>query len=178
MFHVHLSALDLDFHPAAQPSRRRLQTLLTFLRDTEPSARPGRTAGSGPGVGRRSRAPLAGVRRPARGEARSEGAAILAAAAARLAKLLSDIRDRPPDRHADAAMTFPSYRGRYLPAMTLRRSGALPDKSWAPVILATGAIEQHGPHLPVAVDALMGQVWLSLALASLPAGPRAMSPRR
>ncbi|HXQ80916.1 MAG TPA: creatininase family protein [Opitutaceae bacterium] len=67
-------------------------------------------------------------------------------------------------------MNFPGYRDRYLPAMTLRRIGALPDKSWAPVILATGAIEQHGPHLPVAVDALMGQVWLSLALARLPAG--------
>jgi creatinine amidohydrolase len=67
-------------------------------------------------------------------------------------------------------MTFPPYRDRYLPAMTLRRIAALPDKDWAPVILATGAIEQHGPHLPVAVDALMGQVWLSLALARLPAG--------
>jgi creatinine amidohydrolase len=67
-------------------------------------------------------------------------------------------------------MTFPSYRERYLPAMTPRRIQALPDKAWAPVILATGAIEQHGPHLPVAVDALMGQVWLSLALARLPAG--------
>jgi creatinine amidohydrolase len=67
-------------------------------------------------------------------------------------------------------MNFPSYRDRYLPAMTLRRIRELPDKSWAPVILATGAIEQHGPHLPVAVDALMGQVWLSLALARLPAG--------
>lgn len=67
-------------------------------------------------------------------------------------------------------MTFPSYRDRYLPGMTLRRILALPDRSWAPVILATGAIEQHGPHLPLAVDALMGQVWLSLALARLPAG--------
>ncbi|HMD60623.1 MAG TPA: creatininase family protein [Opitutaceae bacterium] len=67
-------------------------------------------------------------------------------------------------------MNFPGYRDRYLPAMTLRRIRALPDKAWAPVILATGAIEQHGPHLPVAVDALMGQVWLSLALARLPAG--------
>ena len=54
--------------------------------------------------------------------------------------------------------------------MTARRIAALPDKAWAPVILATGAIEQHGPHLPVAVDALMGQVWLCLALARLPAG--------
>ncbi len=67
-------------------------------------------------------------------------------------------------------MNFPGYRDRYLPAMTLRRIRGLPDKSWAPVILATGAIEQHGPHLPVAVDALMGQAWLSLALARLPSG--------
>jgi creatinine amidohydrolase len=67
-------------------------------------------------------------------------------------------------------MTFPDYGGRYLPAMTLSRIRALPDKAWAPVILATGAIEQHGPHLAVAVDALMGQVWLSLALSRLPAG--------
>jgi creatinine amidohydrolase len=67
-------------------------------------------------------------------------------------------------------MNFLPYRDRYLPAMTRRRIGALPDKAWAPVILATGAIEQHGPHLPLAVDALMGQVWLSLALARLPAG--------
>jgi creatinine amidohydrolase len=54
--------------------------------------------------------------------------------------------------------------------MTPRQIAALPDKAWAPVILATGAIEQHGPHMPVAVDALMGQAWLSLALSRLPAG--------
>jgi creatinine amidohydrolase len=67
-------------------------------------------------------------------------------------------------------MMFPAYRERYLPAMTPRRIEALTDKEWAPVILATGAIEQHGPHLPVAVDALMGQVWLSLAISKLPEG--------
>ncbi|OHE82991.1 MAG: creatininase [Verrucomicrobia bacterium RIFCSPLOWO2_12_FULL_64_8] len=64
---------------------------------------------------------------------------------------------------------FPTYRERYLPAMTPARIAALPDKAWAPVIVATGAIEQHGPHLPVAVDALMGQIWLAAALARLPA---------
>ena len=37
-------------------------------------------------------------------------------------------------------MTFPSYRDRYLPAMTPGRIAALPDKAWAPVLLATGAI--------------------------------------
>ncbi len=64
---------------------------------------------------------------------------------------------------------FPSYRARYLPAMTARRIAALPDRAWAPVILATGAIEQHGPHLPVAVDSLLGQVWLHELSRRLPA---------
>ncbi len=63
---------------------------------------------------------------------------------------------------------FPAYRDRYLPAMTPRQIAALPDKAWAPVIITTGAIEQHGPHLPVAVDAFMGQVWLSRTLPLLP----------
>lgn len=63
----------------------------------------------------------------------------------------------------------PAYRDRYLPAMTLRQIEALPDKAWAPVIIATGAIEQHGPHLPVAVDSLLAQVWLERALPQLPA---------
>ncbi len=67
------------------------------------------------------------------------------------------------------AEIFPSYRDRYLPAMTPRQIAALPDKAWAPVIIATGAIEQHGPHLPVAVDSFLAQVWLQRALPKLPA---------
>lgn len=66
--------------------------------------------------------------------------------------------------------TFPAYRSRYLPALTPEEIAALPDKAWAPVILTTGAIEQHGPHLPVAVDALMGQAWLERLIPRLPAG--------
>ena len=65
---------------------------------------------------------------------------------------------------------FPSYRQRYLPAMTRARIAALPDKAWAPVVLATGAIEQHGPHLPVAVDSLLGQVWVSELVKNLAPG--------
>lgn len=65
---------------------------------------------------------------------------------------------------------FPSYRQRYLPAMTRQQIAALPDKAWAPVIIVAGAIEQHGPHLPVAVDSLTGQVWLNRLLPKLPAG--------
>jgi creatinine amidohydrolase len=64
--------------------------------------------------------------------------------------------------------TFPQYRTRYLTAMTPRRIAALTDKRWAPVIIVTGAIEQHGPHLPVAVDSFLGQIWLEDALPRLP----------
>ncbi len=64
--------------------------------------------------------------------------------------------------------SHPSYRSRYLPAMTASAIAALPDKAQALVILPTGAIEQHGPQLPVGVDALMGQAWLNEALPLLP----------
>jgi creatinine amidohydrolase len=63
-----------------------------------------------------------------------------------------------------------AYVDRYLGAMTPRRIATLPDKAWAPVILSTAAIEQHGPHLPVQVDALMGEVWMSEIAARLPEG--------
>jgi creatinine amidohydrolase len=53
--------------------------------------------------------------------------------------------------------------------MTPHQIAALPDKAWAPVIVVTGASEQHGPHLPVAVDSFLGQVWLDRALPKLPA---------
>ena len=63
--------------------------------------------------------------------------------------------------------SFPSYRSRCLTAMTPRQIAGLADKKWAPVIIVTGAIEQHGPHLPVAVDSFLGQVWLEVALPKL-----------
>lgn len=72
-------------------------------------------------------------------------------------------------------LSYPAYRERYLPAMTLAQIAALPDKARTPVIVTTGAIEQHGPHLPVAVDALMGQVWLTRIFAALPADVRALA---
>lgn len=59
------------------------------------------------------------------------------------------------------------YRSRYLPSMSLAEIAALPDKDWAPVILVMGAIEQHGPQLPVAVDAFLGEAMVTLALERL-----------
>jgi creatinine amidohydrolase len=67
-------------------------------------------------------------------------------------------------------VVFPRYRSRYLPAMTASQIASLPDRAWAPVIVPVGAIEQHGPHLPVAVDSYLAQVWLEQLLPKLPAG--------
>jgi creatinine amidohydrolase len=70
-------------------------------------------------------------------------------------------------------MIFPSYRNRYLPALTLKQIHAIPDKEITPIIIPTGAIEQHGPQLPVAVDAFLGQVWVSRLCEALPPSVRA-----
>jgi creatinine amidohydrolase len=66
------------------------------------------------------------------------------------------------------ASPFPSYRDRYLPAFSVSRIQSLSDREWAPVIIGTGAIEQHGPHLPVAVDSFLGEVGISRIMAGLP----------
>ena len=95
MFHIHLSALELDLHPVRSRSRRRVQTLLTALYGREPEAPEGAAPATRAAWGDESVSALAGT--PATlGEAQGEGAAILAAAAGRLAKLISDITDREP----------------------------------------------------------------------------------
>jgi len=69
---------------------------------------------------------------------------------------------------AARAPSFPrSCRSHYLPALTAAELAALPNKRRALVIIPTGAIEQHGPHLPVGVDAILGQAWLAHALPKL-----------
>lgn len=64
---------------------------------------------------------------------------------------------------------WPTYRNRYLPAFSRAALQALPAKDRALVIIPTGAVEQHGPHLPVGVDAILGQAYLDVALPLLPA---------
>ncbi|MGF1530523.1 MAG: creatininase family protein [Puniceicoccaceae bacterium] len=66
-------------------------------------------------------------------------------------------------------MDWPRYWDRYLPAMRQREIDSIPEKDRAVVILTTGAIEQHGPHLPVGVDAFLGQMFLDAALPKLSA---------
>jgi creatinine amidohydrolase len=67
-------------------------------------------------------------------------------------------------------MMYPTYRDKYLPALTLKQVRAIPEKESALVIIPVGAVEQHGPHLPVGVDSLIGQARLDRALPLLPDG--------
>ncbi|MGA2446423.1 MAG: creatininase family protein [Opitutaceae bacterium] len=99
--------------------------------------------------------------------------------ASHLAELLAEIRQHlappvaspaidPSVLHVPPPAIFPAYRSRYLPALSSAQLTALPAKKRPLVIVPTASIEQHGPHLPVGVDAILGQALLSAALAKLP----------
>jgi creatinine amidohydrolase/Fe(II)-dependent formamide hydrolase-like protein len=68
---------------------------------------------------------------------------------------------------------FTRYEGvaweeRFLPRLTSQQIRELP-KDKALVILPIGAVEQHGPHLPVLTDTLIGEATLTRAFERLPA---------
>jgi creatinine amidohydrolase/Fe(II)-dependent formamide hydrolase-like protein len=96
MFQVHLSAIDLDFHPVRSRSRRKLQTLITALTGAAPE--PAEFSPPEPVEVRWAEETVTPLPGPAAtvAEAQTDGPAILASSAARLAKLLSDIRERAP----------------------------------------------------------------------------------
>jgi creatinine amidohydrolase len=65
----------------------------------------------------------------------------------------------------------PVPRERYLPYLTSTDVEALP-KSDAAVILPVASLEQHGPHLPIVSDTLIGQALLGRALERAPRDAR------
>jgi len=172
-FFVHLGALGCDFHPATDGrASARAATAHVLGRAPALVTRPAdvRDPGFRPGAWFQPE-PLNG---PV-----TDGADAVARAGGHLHRLLREIATRgaallpapAPVRSEPAAPWPPVYRdSHYLPALTRDELEALPDKARALVILPTGAIEQHGPHLPVGVDALLGQAWLAHALPKLPAG--------
>jgi creatinine amidohydrolase len=183
---INLSGLALDFHPASD-RRAHVQALAAHLlgeKNLTPT-RPGDIADATFRPGQfRQPSPLAL-------DASLDGASLLRDASHHLARLLSEIDARAPLGRTDhrspknipapaatlSATTahFPAaYRDRYLPALTRNALEALPDKARTLVIIPTGAIEQHGHHLPVGVDAILGQAWLAHALPKLPATARVL----
>ncbi|MBB6732032.1 creatininase family protein [Cohnella zeiphila] len=59
-----------------------------------------------------------------------------------------------------------AWEERFLPRLTSKQIRELP-KDNALVILPIGAVEQHGPHLPVMTDALIGEATLTRAMELL-----------
>lgn len=57
---------------------------------------------------------------------------------------------------------------RYFPYLTWKEIEQMPDKENAVIIQPVGAIEQHGPHLPLAVDSAISLGVLGKALEQLP----------
>jgi creatinine amidohydrolase len=62
---------------------------------------------------------------------------------------------------------------RFLPYLSWTEIDALPDRGNTVIVLPVGAIEQHGPHLPCAVDSVISAGVLGRALAKLPDAVRA-----
>ena len=62
---------------------------------------------------------------------------------------------------------------RFLPYLSWTEIDELEDKANTVIVLPVGAIEQHGPHLPCAVDRVISAGVLGKALEKLPAAVRA-----
>ena len=62
---------------------------------------------------------------------------------------------------------------RFLPYLTWTEIAALPDRENTVIVLPVGAIEQHGPHLPCAVDSVISGGVMGKALERLPEEVRA-----
>jgi creatinine amidohydrolase len=62
---------------------------------------------------------------------------------------------------------------RFLPYLCWTEIYALPGREDTVIVLRVGAIEQHGPHLPCAVDSVISAGVLGHALAKLPGEVRA-----
>lgn len=177
-FVINLSGLDLDFHPSSR-SRARLQAIASFLLHLAPAPviRPGRVLDEDFRPGQWLQPP------PCVPDETVACDPELAAAGHRLARLLQEVRSKAhlgvrtnpgqapappqatlPDPILSNRRVWPDHRPFYLPHLTVDAISALPDKDHSLVLIPTGAIEQHGHHLPVGVDAILGQAWLNAAL--------------
>ncbi|EIP97619.1 uncharacterized protein, putative amidase [Opitutaceae bacterium TAV1] len=190
VYRLHLSALGLDFHPAAPAAdRAAAQALASALRHTPPApvTRPGdvRDATFRPGCFLQP-PPL-----PADALPGADADSLFASAASRFASFLAEClapspspslaSSSPSGSAIPAHFKLPAATSpfpRFLPSLTRDELEAIPaaDRARGVVILPTGAIEQHGPHLPVGTDALIGQALLARALGHL--FPSASSPSR
>jgi len=164
------AGIGLGFHPT-DPHRAKTQATVAWLARVTPESSPVdsdiRDADFRPGrYAQPTFVPF---------DSSLDGAALLISAADQLASLLCEISAHHgmnarmaanPASIVEAA-ACPAYRTRYLGAFTTRKIAELPFKENALVIIPTGAIEQHGHHLPLGTDAMLGQLLLAHALPKL-----------
>ncbi len=185
-YRIHLGSLGLDFHPAAPEAQRlAIQALGAGLLGFHPLPSAPREASDvdfRPGKWAHPPPLPSGLVSPERA---AEAETLRAQTAERLARLLVEAAwhgrghaplSNPasaPAASRPASEPPPLWRpfgARYLGGLhreALRQAAHRPNTL---VILPTGAIEQHGPHLPVGVDAILGQGLLSRALAQISPG--------
>jgi creatinine amidohydrolase len=176
-FIINSGALGFDFHPASD-RRGQAQAMVAHLlgKPIRTDNRPADVVDEDfrPGCFHQP-SPLAP-------DPSIKGAQVLEVAGQHLAKLLAEIHARAPLGSSDhqppavlknlqpsaSSIVFPErFRTRYLPALTRDELEELPHKERALVIIPTAAIEQHGHHLPLGVDAILGQAWLENILPRL-----------
>ncbi len=181
VYRVHLGALGLDFHPAAPLAQRlALQALAAGLLDLRPLPSPAQESSDEnfrPGKWAHPPPLPAG---PIESDRAAEAASLRAQTAERLGRLLAEAAwhgrghpPRPAAPSAKAAEAPPLWRpfgARYLGGLHRDALRAASGRPGALAILPTGAIEQHGPHLPVGVDSILGQGLIARALALVPHG--------
>lgn len=179
-YRVHLGSLGLDFHPAAAPAQRlALQALGAGLLGLHPTtSAPQESADEDFRPGKWSHPPPLPAERVSP-ERAAEAEALRVQTAERLARLLVEAawhgRGQPARAHAsasprpavDAAPLWRPFGTRYLGALHREALRQAAHRQGALVILPTAAVEQHGPHLPVGVDSILGQGLLARALALL-----------
>ncbi len=181
-FVIELGGLGLHLHPQS-PDRARAQALAANLLGQTPDA----TATNKPPGGTDTHFRPGNWQHipPVVPDASIDAPELLGSAAQRLARLLAEIMTRPglgstsvtdpiavraAPRPSATVPVFPgARRSRYLGSFSDQALQALPQKEAALVILPVGAIEQHGAHLPVGVDAYIGEAACAELAARLPA---------
>lgn len=168
-FLIGLQGVGLGLHPA-KGNRTEAQAVTSFLLNKKPAEPTDST----------SLLPNDDTKRPGNWsnlppinfDSALNGRELLSRAGETMADLLRDISSHPnldgsspegssltsDDRLNTDSITYPaSRRERYLPSLTTAELTALSDFEKDKVIIPIGAIEQHGPHLPVGVDAFLGE---------------------
>ena len=180
-FIIESSGIGLGFHPA-DPTRAIAQSIGAHLQQCTPEDDPSDNPVSmdvGFRPGKWTSSP------PIEEPTETDAGTALAKSAQALADLLSEIDARASLGSSQHRVPYPrssdnpvspctsvpwscGQRNRYLPAFTAKQIGEIqnPENVW--IVIPVGAIEQHGPHLPVGVDSLIGQATCDALSAELP----------